>query len=192
MFNLAPIMAEQAIRDRVYYHAHQDSLGVGHWSEAGHRAAADLIAGWLPTAFPDSDSLRRTPTGVPRPSGGAMVLRLQESLERHLSILACPACQADLALEDDGLRCLACKAFYRTADNIPLLFCPNQWDRARDDVTMTVKSFYEETPFPNYDEFDNVGWLRGEGPDGGCSPSSWTTRSRRGRGSWNAAAGRAR
>jgi len=88
-----------------------------------------------------------------------MVLRLRESLERHLSILACPACQADLALEDDGLRCLACKAFYGTADNIPLLFCPNQWDRARDDVTMTVKSFYEETPFPNYDEFDNVGWL---------------------------------
>jgi GDSL-like Lipase/Acylhydrolase family len=66
VFNLAPIMAEQAIRDRVYYHAHQDSLGVGHWSEAGHRAAADLIAGWLPTAFPDSAAgLRRAAGGSP-------------------------------------------------------------------------------------------------------------------------------
>jgi hypothetical protein len=54
VFNLAPSMAEQAIRERVYYHAHQDSLGVGHWSEAGHRAAADLIAGWLATEFPDT------------------------------------------------------------------------------------------------------------------------------------------
>jgi GDSL-like Lipase/Acylhydrolase family len=52
VLNLAPAMAEQAIRDRVYYHAHRDSLGVGHWSEAGHRAAADLIAAWFPTAFP--------------------------------------------------------------------------------------------------------------------------------------------
>lgn len=66
VFNLAPIMAEQAIRDRVYYHAHQDSLGVGHWSEAGHRAAADLIAGWLPTAFPDSAAgHRRAADGSP-------------------------------------------------------------------------------------------------------------------------------
>ena len=29
----------------------------------------------------------------------------------------------------------------------------------RDDVTTSVKSFYEATPFPNYDEFDNLGWL---------------------------------
>lgn len=88
-----------------------------------------------------------------------MDVHLRESLEHHLSILACPACRADLVLEDEGLRCGACRAAYGTAGNIPLLFCPNEWDRSRDDVTMTVKSFYEETPFPNYDEFDNVGWL---------------------------------
>ena len=33
VFNLAPIMAKQAIRDQVYFHAHQDSRGIGHWSE---------------------------------------------------------------------------------------------------------------------------------------------------------------
>jgi SAM-dependent methyltransferase len=88
-----------------------------------------------------------------------MDARLRESLERHLSILACPNCEADLALEEDGLRCTACKTAYGVNNNIPMLFCPNEWDRARDDVTMAVKSFYEETPFPNYDDFDNVGWL---------------------------------
>jgi SAM-dependent methyltransferase len=88
-----------------------------------------------------------------------MDARLRESLERHLSMLACPKCQADLALEDDGLRCTACKTFYEVTNNIPILFAPNEWDRSREDVTMTVKSFYEETPFPNYDDFDNVGWL---------------------------------
>ena len=54
VLNLAPSMAEQALQERVFYHAHQDSLGVGHWSEAGHRAAANLIAGWLVGEFPDT------------------------------------------------------------------------------------------------------------------------------------------
>jgi SAM-dependent methyltransferase len=88
-----------------------------------------------------------------------MDVRLREPLERYLSILACPKCEADLALEGEGLRCTACQAFYEVTSNIPILFCPNQWDRSRHDVTMTVQSFYEETPFPNYDDFDNVGWL---------------------------------
>jgi SAM-dependent methyltransferase len=62
-------------------------------------------------------------------------------------------------LADEGLTCTGCKASYGVTNNIPMLFSPNQWDQSRDDVTMTVKSFYEETPFPNYDDFDNVGWL---------------------------------
>jgi hypothetical protein len=52
VLNLAPAMAEQAVRSRVYFHAHRDSLGVGHWTEAGHRAAADLIAPWLAAGAP--------------------------------------------------------------------------------------------------------------------------------------------
>lgn len=51
--------------------------------------------------------------------------RLRESLERHLSVLACPKCAADLALENEGLRCTACKAFFGVTSNIPMLFCPN-------------------------------------------------------------------
>jgi SAM-dependent methyltransferase len=88
-----------------------------------------------------------------------MDAHVRESLERYLSILACPRCQADLAVEGEGLKCTRCGAVYELSGQIPELFCPNEWDDSKDDVTMTVKSFYEETPFPNYDDFDNVGWL---------------------------------
>jgi hypothetical protein len=57
VLHLAPSMAEQAVRNHVYFHAHHDSLGVGHWSEAGHRAAADLIAPWLAAEFADSSTM---------------------------------------------------------------------------------------------------------------------------------------
>lgn len=52
VLNLAPTMAEQAERQRVYFHQHRDTLGVGHWNEAGHEAAGALIAAWLAREFP--------------------------------------------------------------------------------------------------------------------------------------------
>jgi len=51
VFNLAPIMARHAEEQQVYYHAHHDSLGIGHWSEAGNYAAGELIAHWLAREF---------------------------------------------------------------------------------------------------------------------------------------------
>ena len=52
VFNLAPAMAKQAEERQVYFHAYRDSLGTGHWSEAGHLAAGELIAPWLAREFP--------------------------------------------------------------------------------------------------------------------------------------------
>lgn len=40
-------------------------------------------------------------------------------------------------------------------DGIPCLFAPNDWPEGKSDVTDMVKSFYEDTPFPNYDDLDN-------------------------------------
>jgi hypothetical protein len=51
VFNLAPIMAEQAEERQVFFHAFHDSLGVGHWNEEGHRVAGELIASWLAGKF---------------------------------------------------------------------------------------------------------------------------------------------
>jgi SAM-dependent methyltransferase len=51
-------------------------------------------------------------------------------------------------LSSDGAR------RYPVVDGIPCLFAPNQWPEGSSDVTDMVKSFYEETPFPNYDDLD--------------------------------------
>jgi len=73
VLNLAPPIAELAQRTGAYFHAHHDTLGVGHWNAAGHRAAADLIAPWLADRFapakPSGSGLDSTAVtaGPPRP-----------------------------------------------------------------------------------------------------------------------------
>lgn len=44
---------------------------------------------------------------------------------------------------------------YAVVDGIPCLFAPNAWPEGKSDVTDMVKSFYETTPFPNYDDLDS-------------------------------------
>jgi hypothetical protein len=66
VLNLAPSMAEQAEKRRVYFHAHHDSLGIGHWNEEGHVAAAELIAPWLAREFPDSPPTGPSPGTIAR------------------------------------------------------------------------------------------------------------------------------
>jgi len=74
----------------------------------------------------------------------------------HLSILACPACGAELEPAPREIGCSQCRARYPIGDEgIPLLFCPNEGWTDRRDVTDMVKSFYEENPFPNYDDLDS-------------------------------------
>jgi hypothetical protein len=47
VLSLAPAMAKQAEERQVFFHADQDSLGIGHWNEEGHQAAAELTASWI-------------------------------------------------------------------------------------------------------------------------------------------------
>lgn len=54
----------------------------------------------------------------------------------------------DVLVSSDGAR------RYPVVDGIPCLFAPNEWPDGKADVTDLVKSFYEETPFPNYDDLD--------------------------------------
>lgn len=53
-----------------------------------------------------------------------------------------------MLLSSDGAR------RYPVVDGIPCLFAPNEWPKGSSDVTDIVKSFYEDTPFPNYDDLD--------------------------------------
>ncbi len=80
---------------------------------------------------------------------------------QHMDILTCPVCRGDLGAVSgqSSLICHQCRKFFGCEAGIPLLFWPNEWD-AKQDVTEIVKSFYEETPFPNYEDVDSVWTLR--------------------------------
>jgi carbamoyltransferase len=45
---------------------------------------------------------------------------------------------------------------YQVEEGIPRLFVPTEGLREGQDVTEIVKQFYEKTPFPNYEDMDNV------------------------------------
>jgi SAM-dependent methyltransferase len=85
--------------------------------------------------------------------------RAPADLAPHLALLWCPACHADLDLGVDALSCPSCRRRYPRIDGIPDLFVPNDWDPARPDVTRDMQAFYEESPFPDYDDFDSVATL---------------------------------
>jgi SAM-dependent methyltransferase len=75
-------------------------------------------------------------------------------LKEYGTILVCPSCAGSLTLADPEIRCQSCGATYPVDSGIPLLYCPH--DPVQDgQVTQTVKAFYEENPFPNYDDLDS-------------------------------------
>ncbi len=80
-------------------------------------------------------------------------------IKDNIELLCCPKCRGYLVLEKQNLTCQNCAQNYSISDHIPRLFWPNEWDPAKEDVTEKIKTFYEETPFPDYDDFDNVGSL---------------------------------
>ncbi|MCB2263996.1 MAG: methyltransferase domain-containing protein [Candidatus Thiosymbion ectosymbiont of Robbea hypermnestra] len=63
---------------------------------------------------------------------------------------------AELMRRGDKLVCAETGHEFAVTDHIPRLFWPHEhYDDPRD-VTETVKAFYEQTPFPNYDAHDSV------------------------------------
>jgi carbamoyltransferase len=73
--------------------------------------------------------------------------------------LASPCCQADFKHEREEMVCGKCGHAFKTEDNIAQLFWPHEQIDDAQDVTEIVKAFYEETPFPNYDDHESVGSL---------------------------------
>ncbi len=67
-----------------------------------------------------------------------------------------PCHQADLEVSHDRAVCTACGHAYPIEDGIPVMFWPHDSFAQGQDVTEIVKSFYEETPFPNYDDHDSI------------------------------------
>ncbi|NIO58935.1 MAG: hypothetical protein GTO33_06225, partial [Acidobacteria bacterium] len=70
--------------------------------------------------------------------------------------LRSPCCSAEISQADGGLGCAQCERTFPVTDGIPQLFWPHEQIDDPRDVTEMVKAFYEETPFPNYDDHDSV------------------------------------
>ncbi|MCX6071871.1 MAG: methyltransferase domain-containing protein [Chloroflexi bacterium] len=86
--------------------------------------------------------------------------QVRQCFSRHQEILCCPRCQSSLAVGEHDIACPSCDHHFGVQDNIPLLFSPSEWDASKERVAERVRTFYEGTPFPNYDDFDSVGSLR--------------------------------
>src|SRR2546429_9496462 len=83
-------------------------------------------------------------------------------LSAHLDIIQCPNCEGRLEAEPviPGLCCTNCRHLFQSDGQIPLLFWPTEGNSETRDVTQVVRAFYEETPFPNYDDLDSPERLR--------------------------------
>jgi len=88
-------------------------------------------------------------------------------LVQNFSIFMCPACGGALEIDEPRalIRCRACPQAYGLGDGVPLLFWPTEASAATD-VTEIVKAFYEDTPFPNYDDLDTPEQLRAKAEQG--------------------------
>jgi carbamoyltransferase len=71
-------------------------------------------------------------------------------------LLRSPCADGDLIRRQDKYICAATGREFPISDGIPQLFWPHESFGQGDDVTDAVKAFYEECPFPNYDEHDSV------------------------------------
>jgi len=78
----------------------------------------------------------------------------------HLDIFNCPACRADLKFRDGVFKCCGCaKSYAINKDGIPLFFYSSMTNNDINNVTEKMKDFYENNPFPAYDELDNINSL---------------------------------
>jgi SAM-dependent methyltransferase len=82
-----------------------------------------------------------------------------EALGARADLFRCPGCRGKLALGAGRMTCLGCGHAFEIEDDIPMLFWPTEPDGAGGDITSIVKEFYEETPFPDYNDFDSVASL---------------------------------
>jgi SAM-dependent methyltransferase len=91
-----------------------------------------------------------------------MELALEERAPARLSafrdcaqILECPVSGEPLVAAEDCWRSRSGRQRYPVDRGIPGLFVPVDPAVSDRDVTATVKAFYEETPFPNYDDIES-------------------------------------
>ncbi|MGB2987921.1 MAG: carbamoyltransferase N-terminal domain-containing protein [Phycisphaerae bacterium] len=71
-------------------------------------------------------------------------------------MLCSPCCQAVIEHCDGKYVCDRCRHEFPVENGIPLMFRPHESFDDTSDVTEKVKAFYEQTPFPNYDDHETL------------------------------------
>ncbi len=71
-------------------------------------------------------------------------------------LLASPCCGAGMQWEASGFVCADCGHAFPVEEGIARLYWPHEAISDASDVTESVKAFYEETPFPNYQDHESV------------------------------------
>ena len=71
-------------------------------------------------------------------------------------LLLSPCHRAPLRVFSDRAECEQCSQRFEREKGIWKLFWPHEKFDSNDDVTKIVQSFYEENPFPNYEDHDSV------------------------------------
>jgi SAM-dependent methyltransferase len=86
---------------------------------------------------------------------------LPSLLSRDSGLFVCPACGGPLgaAAQRPEIACAACGRTFGCDEGIPLLYWSDEADEG-DDVTEVVKSFYEQHPFPDYEDLDSSATLK--------------------------------
>ena len=107
-----------------------------------------------------------------RDGRGAGAVHLRDLLTdgRFRELVACPACGGTLSAE---WSCARCAARFDGADGVPDLRLPS------DDVTETVRRFYESAPFPGYPPRESSAGLRARAERNALRPTARPRDSRR-------------
>jgi SAM-dependent methyltransferase len=63
-------------------------------------------------------------------------------------------------MSGERIACTSCRQEFSSQEGVLQLFWRNDWPAGKADVTEIIKAFYEEVPFPNYDEVDSASTLR--------------------------------
>lgn len=72
-------------------------------------------------------------------------------------LLSSPCCSgAELSFRDGSFYCSQCDHSFTKENGVWQMFWPHDAISEAGDVTERVKAFYEETPFPNYDEQETI------------------------------------
>jgi len=81
-----------------------------------------------------------------------------EDLDVLLPYMACPSGDGGALARagEDAARCSVCGRRYAIEDGVMQMFWPHEPLPTGVDPTDAVKAFYEETPFPNYDDHDSL------------------------------------